>query len=90
MVSTTITFEKDNVQPPVYVAGSFTEWSPVEMEYETTESNGSVQNKFSYKAALNPGEYQYKFRLGPGDWWALDESGPTGLVFNVPYGHGSH
>lgn len=22
------------------------------------------------------GEHQYKFRLGPGDWWALDESQP--------------
>jgi hypothetical protein len=23
------------------------------------------------------GEYQYKFRLGPGDWWVCDESKPT-------------
>lgn len=23
-----------------------------------------------------PGEYQYKFRLGPGDWWACDEAKP--------------
>ena len=80
MVSTTITLEKDNVQPPVYVAGTFTGWTPVEMGFETTESNGSTQNVFSYKADLEPGDYQYKFRLGPGDWWVLDESTPTGLA----------
>ncbi|KIW72847.1 hypothetical protein, variant 3 [Phialophora macrospora] len=74
MVSTTIIFKKDNVQPPVFVAGGFTDWAPVEMAYETTESNGSVENVFSHKIELEPGEYQYKFRLGPGDWWVLDES----------------
>ena len=82
MASTTITFEKDNVQPPVFVAGSFTDWSPIEMTHETTKSNGSLKNSFSYKASLNPGEYQYKFRLGAGDWWVLDESGQTGLMFD--------
>ena len=24
------------------------------------------------------GTHQYKFRLGPGDWWVLDENAPTG------------
>ncbi|OAL40256.1 hypothetical protein AYO20_00676 [Fonsecaea nubica] len=77
MVSTTITFKQDNLQPPVYVAGAFTGWSPIEMSFETTESDGSPQNVFSYKADLEPGDYQYKFKLGPGDWWVLDESSPT-------------
>ncbi|OQV11063.1 hypothetical protein CLAIMM_14965 [Cladophialophora immunda] len=77
MVAITITFEKDNVQPPVYIAGSFTEWSPREMSFETAPTTGSTQNVFLYKADLEPGDYQYKFRLGPGDWWALDESSPT-------------
>jgi 1,4-alpha-glucan branching enzyme len=81
MVSTTIIFKKDNVQPPVFVAGGFTDWSPVEMTYETTESNGSVENVFFHKTQLEPGEYQYKFRLGPGDWWVLDESAPKGSLF---------
>ncbi|OCT44122.1 hypothetical protein CLCR_00694 [Cladophialophora carrionii] len=74
MVSTTITFENDNVQPPVFIAGGFTEWAPIEMTYEATAADGSIKNVFSYKAELEPGEYQYKFRLGPGDWWVLDES----------------
>ncbi|KAH0840973.1 hypothetical protein FOPE_06471 [Fonsecaea pedrosoi] len=77
MVSTTITFKQENLQPPVYVAGAFTGWSPIEMSFEVTESDGSPQNVFSYKADLAPGDYQYKFRLGPGDWWVLDESSPT-------------
>ena len=83
MTSTTITFEKDDVQPPVFVAGSFTNWLPVEMTYKTTEWNDSAKNTFFYNAALEPGEYQYKFRLGPGDWWVLDESARTGLVLST-------
>ncbi|KIW15608.1 hypothetical protein PV08_05656 [Exophiala spinifera] len=74
MVSTTITFNKADVQAPVYVAGAFSEWSPVEMACEKLE-NG--QNKFTHTVEVQPGKYQYKFRLGPGDWWALDESTPT-------------
>ncbi|KIW90523.1 uncharacterized protein Z519_09170 [Cladophialophora bantiana CBS 173.52] len=77
MVSTTIVLEKDNVQPPVYIAGSFTDWSPIEMRFESTAADGSTKNIFSYKIELEPGDYQYKFRLGPGDWWILDESSPT-------------
>ncbi|EXJ70425.1 uncharacterized protein A1O5_06493 [Cladophialophora psammophila CBS 110553] len=77
MVSTTIAFEKDNVQPPVYIAGSFTDWAPIEMRFESTAADGSTKNVFSYKTELEPGDYQYKFRLGPGDWWVLDESNPT-------------
>ncbi|KAJ9642258.1 hypothetical protein H2204_002627 [Knufia peltigerae] len=74
MVSTTITFSKADVQAPVYIAGAFSEWSPVEMTCEKLE-NG--QNKFTHAAELQPGKYQYKFRLGPGDWWVLDESTST-------------
>ena len=76
MVPTTITFEEDNVHPPVFVAGSFTDWNPTEMAYD------SVKNIFSYKLELDPGKYQYKFRLGPGDWWVLDESAPTGTMLS--------
>jgi len=77
MVETTITFSKTDVQPPVYVAGGFTDWVPVEMASERVESTGVVENRFSYAADLQPGRYQYKFRLGPGDWWVCDESTPT-------------
>ena len=33
---------------------------------------------FEHEFEADPGEYQYKFRLGPGDWWVLDETKPTG------------
>ena len=78
MVSTTIAFEKDNVQPPVFVAGAFTGWQPIEMTCKATKTNGLAKNVFAYQAELEPGVYQYKFRLGSGDWWVLDESSPTG------------
>jgi len=74
MVSTVITFTKPDVQPPVYIAGGFTDWAPVEMQCESSQSG---QNKFTHTTELQPGEHQYKFRLGPGDWWVLDESAPT-------------
>ncbi|KAL2440879.1 hypothetical protein ABEF95_008004 [Exophiala dermatitidis] len=77
MVATTITFNKPGVQAPVYVAGNFTSWAPIEMKHEPVEKDGVVENHFSYTVDLEPGEFQYKFRLGPGDWWVLDESTPT-------------
>jgi len=77
MVSTTIIFDGENVQPPVYVAGTFTDWVPVEMRCKTTEDKGASKHFFSYEAEVEPGDYQYKFRLGPGDWWVLDDSNPT-------------
>lgn len=33
--------------------------------------------EFSKTFSAVEGEYQYKFRLGPGDWWVCDESKPT-------------
>ncbi|KEF59960.1 uncharacterized protein A1O9_04808 [Exophiala aquamarina CBS 119918] len=77
MVSTTITFSKADVQPPVFVAGSFTKWSPLEMQVKRSETPGPVENQFSFEIDLQPGEYQYKFRLGPGDWWVLDDASPS-------------
>jgi 1,4-alpha-glucan branching enzyme len=81
MVVTTIEFDKDNVQPPVFVAGAFTDWVPQEM---TAKSLNDSQNfTFSYQADIIPGKHQYKFRLGPGDWWVVDESAPTGMTVTV-------
>jgi hypothetical protein len=78
MVSTIIRFNKTDVQPPVFVAGTFTEWSPMEMSHSTTESAGSLQNRYAYSTDLSPGQHQYKFRLGPGDWWVTDDTTPSG------------
>ncbi|KAL3419159.1 PT repeat family protein [Phlyctema vagabunda] len=64
-------------QPPVYVAGSFSEpaWDPQEMQYTTDENN---EHDFYKDVEVKVGEkYQYKFRLGPGDWWLLNENSPT-------------
>jgi len=33
--------------------------------------------EFSKTFSAAKGKYQYKFRLGPGDWWVCDESKPT-------------
>ena len=44
------------------------------MEYEK-QADG--ENRFHKTFQADEGEYQYKFRLGPGDWWALDEGVPT-------------
>lgn len=40
------------------------------------KEDGELQFEHAFEA--DAGEYQYKFRLGPGDWWVLDESMPTG------------
>jgi len=79
MVSTIITFSKADIKPPVFLAGSFSQWTPLEMKVKQSDNAGSVENLFSYETDLPPGEYQYKFRLGPGDWWVLDESSPSGM-----------
>ncbi len=90
MVFTTVTFEKKNVQPPVFVAGGFTNWQPVEMKHENVELDGSVKTVFSHKVELEPGEHQYKFRLGPGDWWVLDESTATCMILSNPFSICNH
>ncbi|GME61535.1 hypothetical protein GTA08_BOTSDO00663 [Neofusicoccum parvum] len=77
-VPVTITFSVPGTHPPVYVASSLTNpsWQPVEMDLkdERTASGDLVfEKKFD---AVESGEYQYKFRLGHGDWWVCDESAP--------------
>lgn len=71
-----ITFSKPGTQPPVYVTTSLSEpqWQPVEM-HNTQKEEGEYE--FWHEFEAEPGEYQYKFRLGPGDWWVLDEKSQT-------------
>lgn len=78
-VPTRITYVHPGAQPPIYLAGSFSKppWQPQEMEYTTTEEG---QFHFSKTIDLVPEQkYQYKFRLGPGDWWVLDETAPVAV-----------
>lgn len=68
-----ITYNHAGLQPPVYIAGSLDEsqWQPVEMSV-SHKQDGELE--FFKEFDAEEGEYQYKFRLGPGDWWVLDEN----------------
>lgn len=77
-VTTLITYRNPGTQPPVFVAGSFSdpEWHPQAMEY-AIDTNGDFV--FTRAVTVEAGSrFQYKFKIGSGDWWALDENGPTG------------
>jgi hypothetical protein len=83
-VPVVISYRKTGTRPPVYVAGSFSspQWQPQEMEYSTEEDG---EHTFRKEIRMEPeSKAQYKFRLGPGDWWALDESAPSGKIRHLP------
>lgn len=73
----TVTYAKPGTQPPVYLAGSFSEpeWHPEEMEFTTEGTEHQFHKKI---LAEEGGSFQYKFRIGNGDWWVLNEEAPTG------------
>ena len=82
-VAVTIQYAKPGTQPPIFVAGSFSDpaWQPQEMEY-TVDANG--EHTYTKEVHIEPAkEYQYKFRMGGGDWWVLNEDSPTG-TWKVP------
>lgn len=77
-VTAKIIYSKPGTQPPVYLAGTFSEpeWDPIELEY-TTEGE---EHQFYKEVQVQENEqYQYKFRIGSGDWWVLNEDAPTGM-----------
>ena len=81
----TITYRKPGTQPPVFLAGSFTDpqWVPREMEY-TQDEDGEY--KYTSQIRAVPGhEYQFKFRVGEGDSWVLDENSPVGRCLRVHF-----
>ncbi|KAL2261927.1 hypothetical protein VTK26DRAFT_2992 [Humicola hyalothermophila] len=72
-----ITYHKRDVVPPLYVAGTFSDppWQAQEMDDTTGEDGEHYFQKEVYAA---PGsKIQYKFRIGNGDWWVLDDHTPT-------------
>ncbi|KAK0748589.1 hypothetical protein B0T21DRAFT_356858 [Apiosordaria backusii] len=86
-----ITYQKPGTQPPIYVAGTFSNppWHPEEMGY-TIQEDG--EHFFQKEVHGEPGsKHQYKFRIGNGDWWDLapgqptvtDESGNTNHVLEI-------
>ena len=84
------------VRPPVYLAGSFSDpaWHPQEMDFTTEENN---EYSFYKDIMVEEGSRsQYKFRIGSGDWWELDENAPTGtsvcgeICVTLPCGSHDH
>lgn len=74
----TIEFSKPGIQPPLYLAGSFSDpaWQPKQMQFTLSKDN---EYHFHTEVEVEGGsQYQYKFRVGEGDWWALNEDAPTG------------
>jgi len=75
--SAVITYHKPGTRPPLYVAGTFStpSWEPYKME-PTAREDGDYDFKKEVRGA--PGsEIQYKFRIGDGDWWVLQDDHPT-------------
>jgi hypothetical protein len=70
-----VEYSSPGLQPPVYIFTSLSDpqWEAVEMQAEKKGAEYSFSKAFD----AEEGEYQYKFRLGPGDWWTCDESRPT-------------
>ena len=82
MESVLIEYKNLGLQPPVFVAGSFTTpaWQAVELDAVARGENdnmdpGSIEAKerlFCKRFDIPEGRWQYKFRLGHGDWWVCD------------------
>ncbi|KAI4144748.1 MAG: hypothetical protein LQ340_006543 [Diploschistes diacapsis] len=80
--SVTITFAGNDLHPPVFVAGSFTNppWRPEVMEAvlpEHRQKDYGQQHVYSKTFGVPEGRWEYKFRLGQGSWWVCDEKEET-------------
>ncbi|KAI8276488.1 hypothetical protein K4K60_007659 [Colletotrichum sp. SAR11_57] len=77
MVSVTISYRQPGTQPPIFVAGSFSDpqWQPLEMQFTTDE--GGEHTFFKSVEVPPSSQIQYKFRVGLGDWWVLNQSATT-------------
>ncbi|KAI0999058.1 hypothetical protein K3495_g9136 [Podosphaera aphanis] len=73
-----IEYSHPETKPPVFIAGTFadSEWQPIEMNAVKEET--SDEYKYDIRLKLRTGEdHQYKFRIGEGQWWVLNEDEPT-------------
>jgi hypothetical protein len=80
VVRVAVKYSKPGIQPPVYIAGSFSDpaWQPQEMQH-TINENGDYE--YTKEIQIEEGkEYQYKYRIGSGEWWLLSEDSPTGMA----------
>lgn len=76
-VPVVINYYKPGTEPPVYIAGTFSDppWIPHEMGHKIRGDQGY---DFEKEVRGEPGStIQYKFRIGTGDWWVLKEDEPT-------------
>ncbi|KAK8050561.1 hypothetical protein PG994_012291 [Apiospora phragmitis] len=76
-VPVTITYSKPGTSPPVFISGTFSDppWQPKEMSSVVDNDGNHI---FQLKTSAPEGsKVEYKFRLGPGDWWVLDETAGT-------------
>ncbi|KAI1265094.1 hypothetical protein F5Y18DRAFT_57405 [Xylariaceae sp. FL1019] len=91
-VPVTFMFHKRDMRPPLFVAGSFSDppWQPHEMNHSMDQHGDSM---FTYTVLVDGDtDVQYKFRIGRGDWWALDpdaetvtdDQGNTNNILHVP------
>lgn len=74
----TISFRKPGTQPPVFLAGSFSDpaWQLRPMQCTRDDSG---ENHFTAQASVQPGlEYRYKFKLGDDGGWVLDQHSSVG------------
>ena len=71
-----VEYSSPGLEPPVHIFTSLSDpqWEAVEM---SASKNNKGEYIFSKAFDVEEGEYQYKFRLGPGDWWVCDESRRT-------------
>lgn len=79
MAPVLISYRKAGVQPPVFLAGSYTDppWEPREMK-STLDERG--EHVFTSEVEVEADQdYQYKFKIGHGNNWDLDEQSPTTL-----------
>ena len=86
-----ISFSSPGAQPPIFVSGSFSNppWNLHEMDYGPTEYGdaslgGAAEYTFVKEFEVTEGLWQYKFRLGLGDWWVCDENAEIGTQNDMP------
>lgn len=82
-LTVTVNYASPGARPPVYIAGSFSSppWQPQELDFVEDESGNSLEKKeykFFAHLQLEEGQWEYKFRLGNGNWWVCDDSTETG------------
>jgi hypothetical protein len=89
-----ITYAHPGSAPPVYLAGSFTSppWEPQELQYAELPPNGGetgvdaqLEYEFYGEFDVKEGHWQYKFRVGQGDLWVLDENTAAGILLSIQF-----